>query len=183
MKRVTDPADPRRCKHSFPHEQCWNESEEGSANCSAHGGRSTADQDSKRQYLLAQVEDRRRLAEFAQHDHIKSLRDEIGLVRLLIEKRFNLIRTESDLLQGTASLNAMFLTLERLVKSCHNLEQSLGELLSKDSVVRLGQAICEIVIDELQGVEGHEEIIDRIVGRLFPTISNARNQELTKIAA
>jgi len=63
------------------------------------------------------------------------------------------------------------------------LEQSLGDLLSKQAVVRLGQSICEIVIEELQGIEGHEEIIDRIVNRLFPAISGASNGELLRLPA
>lgn len=182
MKRVTDPADPRRCKHSFPHEQCWNEAEAGCDNCLAHGGKSTALAEEKRLYQLAEVEDRAKLAHFSTHERIKSLREEIGLVRLLIEKRINLIKNEADLLAACGPLNSMFLTLEKLIKSCHTLDQSLGELLSKDTVVRLGQTICNIVIEELQGLEGHEAIIDRIVNRLFPTIEQSRNSELLRLS-
>ena len=181
MKLVTDAADPRRCKHSLPHEQCWNEAESGCDNCLVHGGRSKAEAQDTRLYHLAEVDNRTRLAELSSHERIKSLREEIGLVRILIEKRMNMIRNETDLVSACGPINSMLLTLEKLIKSCHTLEQSLGELLSKNSVVRLGQSICEIVIEELQGIEGHEEIIDRIVGRLFPTINGAQNSELLRL--
>jgi len=182
MKRVTDPADPRRCKHSFPHEQCWNEAPEPGKNCTAHGGRDMIEENEKRLYQLAEVDDRAKLAHFSTHERIKSLREEIGLVRLLIEKRMNLIKNEADLLAACGPLNSMFLTLEKLIKSCHSLEQSLGELLTRDTVVRLGQTLCNIVIEELQGMEGHEEVIDRIVERLFPTINSTRNSEILKLS-
>ncbi len=183
MKLVTDPADPRRCKYSYPHEQCWREAEPGCEYCLAHGGKSTALAEDTRLYHLAEVDSRTRLAELSSHERIKSLREEIALVRILIEKRMNMIKTEADLLSACGPINNMLLTLEKLIKSCHALEQSLGELLSKQSVVRLGQSICEIVIEELQGIEGHEEIIDRIVERLFPTINGAQNNEVLRLPA
>jgi hypothetical protein len=134
-----------------------------------------------RLYHLAEVDSRTRLAELSSHERIKSLREEIALVRILIERRFNLIRTDADLMTSCGTINSMMLTLEKLIKSCHALEQSLGELLSKQAVVRLGQSICEIVIEELQEIEGHEEIIDRIVGRLFPTINGAQNADMLRL--
>ena len=183
MKMVTDPADPRRCKFSYPHEQCWREAEAGCDFCLVHGGKSKAEAEDTRLYHLAEVDNRRRLAELSSHERIKSLREEIGLVRILIEKRMNMIRTEADLLSACGPINNMLLTLEKLIKSCHALEQSLGELLSKQSVVCLAQKICEIVIEELQGVEGHEQIIDRIVDRLFPAINIAQNSEMLRLSA
>jgi glutamine synthetase adenylyltransferase len=179
--RVKDPADPRRCKYAYSHEQCWNQAAYGSDYCPAHGGKSTEEAEKKRLYHLAEVDNRRRLAELSDHESVKSLREEIGLLRMLIEKRFNMIRTEADYQNSCASLNSMFLTLERLIKSCHSLEQSLGNLLSKQSVARLCQEICEIIIEELQYVEGHEEIIDRIVQRLFPAVQATRNDEPLKL--
>ena len=63
------------------------------------------------------------------------------------------------------------------------MEQSFGELLSRQSVLRLGQSLCEIVMDELQSLEGHEEVIDRIVERFFPTIKTPQNTETLKLSS
>lgn len=184
MARVSDPADPRRCKRSFPHEQCWNRAEHGSEFCAAHGGRSTAEAENRRMYFLAEAQNRSRLAHFAEHDDIKSLREEIALTRMLIERRWNLIKngSDSDLLQHSAPINNLLLTVERLVKSCHAIEQDLGNLLARDAVLRLGQLMCQIVIEELDGIEGYEEIIDRITERLVTTISGARNEQPQRLA-
>jgi len=177
MRRVTDPADPCRCKFSYPHEQCWHEAEAGSEFCLAHGGKSKANAEETRLYHLAELDNRRRLAELSGHEQIKSLREEIGLTRMLIEKQINAAKDDVELLATSGSINNLILTLGKLVKSCHELEQSFGELLSKQAVLRLAQKMCEVVIEELQGIEGYEEIIDRIVGRLFPTINDAPNDE------
>jgi len=177
MKRLTDPADPRRCKHSFPQEQCWHEAEPGCQYCIIHGGRSKANAEETRLYNLAEVDNRRRLAELSGHERIKSLREEIGLLRILIEKTMNAAKTDAELLSSCGSLNSMFLTAQKLVKSCHELEQSTGELLSKAAVYRFAQAVCEIVGEELDGLEGCDEIVDRIADRIFPAVANAQNSE------
>jgi len=181
MKLVTDPADPRRCKFSYPHEQCWREAEYGSEFCLAHGGKSTEQAENKRMYHLAEVDSRLRLAELSGHDDIKSLREEIGLVRILIEKQVNSAKGDIDLLSRCGSINNLILTLSRLTKDCQALEKDLGELLSKQAVFRLIQSMCEIVVEELQGIEGYEEVIDRISERLFSTVGEAQNVEALQL--
>lgn len=181
MKLVTDPADPRRCKFSFPHEQCWREAEYGSEFCLAHGGKSTEQAEKKRLYHLAEVDNRQRLAELSGHDGIKTLREEIGLVRMLIEKQVNSAKGDTELMSRSGSINNLILTLSRLMKDCHTLEVNLGELLSKQTVFRLIQSMCEIVVQELQGIEGYEEIIDRISDRLYVTVGKAQNFETLQL--
>jgi len=132
-------------------------------------------------YYLTEVDNRRRLAELSGHEQIKSLREEIGLVRMLIEKQVNAAKSDIELLGSCGTINGLLVTLEKLVKRCHELEQSFGELLSRQAALRLGQSLCEIVIEELQGIEGHEEVIDRIVERFFPAIKNAQNTEALKL--
>lgn len=180
MKRVTDPADPNRCSFTFEWEQCWNERAEGATNCEVHGGRSNADSEEKKLYFLSQARYRARLAELSEHEEVKSLREEIALARMLIERRFDLIKNDSDLIQACSPINTMLLTVERLVKSAHSIEQNLGSLLAKPTVLRLGQEMCEIVIDELAAIEGHEEIVDRITDRIIKKIAEAKNDEATK---
>ncbi len=178
MKLVSDPADPRRCKFSYPHEQCWREAEYGAEFCLAHGGRSTEEAESKRLMLLAEVNNRRRLAELSGHDGVKSLREAVALTYMLIEKQVN---NDPTLLSCCGSVNNLLVTLTKLTKECLALEQNTGELFSKEAAYRLVQSMCAIVIDELQGVEGHEEIIDRIADRLFPAVGAARNHDLLKL--
>jgi len=57
------------------------------------------------------------------------------------------------------------------------MEVSLGTLLSKASIFTLGQEIVSILIDELQHIEGHEAIIDRISEKMVVAIAGQQNEE------
>ena len=177
MERVTDLADPERCKGAAPDGQCLNRIEGESDYCRVHGGRDNTKDQLKRQYLLTEANYRTRLAQLAEHDEIKSLREEVALARMLIETRVNACRTDAELLASTGPINTQLLTLERLVRSCNQIEQNLGSLLSKTTVLKLGQLLCRIVVEELEDIDGYEAIVDRITHRLIATISNAQNVE------
>jgi hypothetical protein len=180
MNRVTDPADPKRCQAAAPDGQCMNEQEPGSKNCKAHGGRSTQGTEDKKLYLLTEARYRTRLAQLAEHEEVKSLREEIALARMLIERRFDLIKNDNDLLNACGPINTMLLTVDRLVKSANTIEQNLGALLSKPTVLKLAQQVSEIIVNELEGIENYEAIVDRITGRLIETFSKAMNAEPVK---
>lgn len=176
MERV-HPDDPSRCEGHAGREQCHYRAEPGDTKCLACGGKDLVAAESKRQYLLTNIESRRRLAQFAESEQIKSLRDEIAMARVLTEKRFNLIKNDADLLSACGPLNTLFLTIERLVKTCHTTEQSLGVLLSRATILNLAQQMCQIVIDELQDVPGFEEIVGRVSDRLVGVVMKARNDD------
>lgn len=180
MKRVIDPADPNRCQGAAQDGQCMNESESGSDYCQVHGGRDKGQAAEKRLYYLAEAQSRARLAGLSEHEEVKSLREEIAIARIILERRLNLIRNEADWISSSGPLNTCLLTIERLVKSAHTLEQNLGSMLSKATVLRLGQQICEIVIDELKDVPDFEPIVDRITDRMIATIAATQNAELAK---
>lgn len=152
-----------------------NEAELGAKYCQAHGGGATAIEHQKRQYFLTKAKARERLAQLSEHEEIKSLRDEIALARMLIEERFNAIKTDSDLLAAFGPINTSLLTVERLVKSAHVLEQNLGSLLARTTVLTLGQSISNILIDELQHLPGYEAIVDRVNERIIESITSASN--------
>lgn len=176
MERV-HPDDPNRCEGHAGGEQCHYRVAPGDKLCVACGGKDQLALESKRQYLLSNVESRTRLAQFAESDTIKSLRDEIALARVLTEKRFNLIKTDADLLTACGPLNTLLLTIERLVKTCHSTEQSLGVLLSRATILNLAQQMCQIVIEELQDVPGFESVVERISDRLVGIVMKANNDD------
>ncbi len=177
MKRVTDLSDSQRCKGQAPDGQCQNISVTGSDYCRVHGGRDLTEFREKRGFMLAKVEDKTRLASISNElEPVKELRDSIALTHMLIEKRWNLIKDdESSLLMACGPLNQLLQTMERLVNSCHRIETNLGELLARHAVLTLAKEMVQIVIDELEGIENYEEIIDRITSRLIETIRKANN--------
>lgn len=185
MKRVTDPADPRRCQGAAPDGQCWNEAEPGARYCRCHGGRDNTEQEKLKGYLLAKAHDRARLAELSDElEPVKELRDSIALLHMMIERRWNAIKDDGDLLQACGPLNQMLQNMDRLVNSCHKIEQNLGQLLARHAILSLAKRMVEIMVEELEGIEQYEEIVDRITARLIDTIRGANNieQELSFVA-
>ena len=89
QEHVTDPADPRRCQAKNSIGQCRGVKLEGSDYCRLHAGPYRPLGKGIRQYYLVKAEDRTRLAALAEHNDIKSLRDEIGLTRMMIEEIWN----------------------------------------------------------------------------------------------
>ena len=176
-ERVTNLTDPNRCQGASKAGQCQNVSEYGSDYCRVHGGRTDLQEvDDKRGYLLAKAEERARLAGMADElEPVKELRDLIALQHMLVEKRYNLINSDADLLTACGPLNQMLQTMERLINSCHRIETNLGELLQRHAVLALAKEMVRIVIDELEGVDNYEEIVDSITQRLIDTIRNASN--------
>jgi hypothetical protein len=179
---VHDPADPSRCKQSIGDMQCLDRSEPGSEFCRVHRGIDRTNEQSTRLYLLAKADEQARLHKFADHEEIRSLREEIALARMLVEKRWNIVKNDNDLISACGSLNTLLLTIERLVKSAHTIEQNLGILLSKSAVMALGQTICRIIVEELDGIENYEAVVDSITQRILSTIASAKDnsQETVK---
>jgi len=169
------PSPEKRCQHVNDDAQCPLERVEGSIYCHTHDRHALKRlEDQKvRQYLLTEAQYSNRLAALSDHDDIKSLREEIAFARMLVEKRFNMIHDDGDLLAACGTLNTLLLTVERLVKSCNLVERNLGTLLSKSSVLNLGRDIIHIIVDELEEVEDKDEIIDRIGDRIIAIIIEA----------
>ena len=117
---------PAGCKASVGTGQCMTVAEEGSDYCRVHAGSYQPPEKGLRQYLLARAQDRARLAAFAEHDDIKSLRDEIALTRMMIEGLWNSAQSDVERLAVYGRVNSHILTLERLVKTCNQIEERLG---------------------------------------------------------
>jgi len=147
-----------RCRHlSKSGNQCKDEALEGSSYCIRHSSpRATL-----HSYILSHLPLSESSARHASSE-ISSLRDEIAITRALLEERLNLISNPSELLAACGQVNALLLTIERLVQTSVKTEEKLGELLSKTAVVELATDMVTILSEELKHVEGYEAIIDRI---------------------
>jgi hypothetical protein len=177
MQRVTDLADPRRCKGAQPDGQCQNLAEEGSDYCRACGGESRAPERRLKQYLLARAQDRTRLAQLDDPEGLKSLRDEVVIATGMLERRLNMVDSDAEFLQAFPQIERFLRSVAELKKSSFFLEQKSGAMLSRAAAFRLGQEIIKIVVDELEGIPNYEQIVDRIITRMAPTIQKADNSE------
>jgi hypothetical protein len=155
-----------------------NRAEPGSNHCRAHGGRNLAEIENRNGYLLAKAEEKGRLASLSDEmEPVKELRDNIALLHMMIERRWNLIKSDADYLAACGPLNQMFQNMDRLVNSCHKIEQNLGALLAKNAILSLAKQMVEVIIEELEGIDNYEEIVDRITDRLINLIRGTNNSE------
>ena len=179
MERVTDLADPRRCKASIGTGQCRTVAEEGSDYCRVHARAYRPPEKGLRQYYLGKAQDRARLAVFAEHDDIKSLRDEIALTRMMVEGLWNSAHSDVERLAIYGRVNSHILTLEKLVKTCNQIEERLGSLLAKPTLLRVGQQICQKLVARLEGLPNYDQLVDTLIRDVITTIQEARNDAAT----
>jgi hypothetical protein len=178
MDRVTDPADPERCQGIAPDGQCRNKREPGFDRCFVcTRGQSMALVNETQLYNLAEA--RHRLAQLAEHDPLHALREAIALSIRLTEKRFNLIANDAEFLRAYGEINMLLLTRERLVKSAHVIEQELGVLLGKPTVLRLGQLVIHFASEELKAIPDYSNVMERISDQIFQAITAASNDTIS----
>ncbi len=176
--------DPNRCQAVQAAGQCNYLSLEGSKFCARHGGnraQNSKDQVNLRNLRLTRVHAyTERAKELGESENIKSIRDEIGIARLLLEERLGTCETTADLMLHSPVIGDSLLKIEKLVSSAHRLESNLGELLDKSAVVQLTGELVDIIskslielsdtlIDEL-GDEYKDKITAAISGKIVDNI-------------
>jgi len=132
---------------------------------------------SRHQYLLTNPRYQQRMAELCTHDDIKSLRDEVAIAKMLLGERLNLIKEDGDLVSASGAINTLLLTIEKLVSRSHILEQNLGQLFHRSTILRMMQAFVAIVDEEVRHLTGGVAAVDRIVERIYAHANDARNTE------
>ena len=167
-------ARPNRCQSVTENGQCLRDALEGSQYCKTHAKGKKGLDPEMRQYLLTEAQMKASTDRHGAVEQIKSLREEVAIARSLVERRLNMIETDSDLLAACGPVNSLLLTIERLVTSCHKLEESLGDLLAKAAIPKLAQALIAVIIKELENVDDYETIVDRISEQFGAVIENQK---------
>ena len=131
-----------RCEHPG----CINKKLNGATMCGFHGGNKQIQSQENRNirtYRLAKFQ--AQLDKFANQPNIKSLRDEIGILRIMMEERLNSLNSPLEIMAHTHTISDLCMKIEKLVTSCHKLEKSMGNYLDKSAVIQLGMEIVQII--------------------------------------
>ena len=147
MSRETCRSDhPNVCKHCASRPGICYLAMEGSEYCSGHGGTSqlrSQKTEASNQYRLHIWKSR--LREFTESNSVKSIRDEIGILRIVLEETINKCTDGHELLMHSSKISDLAVKIEKLVSSCDRLERNMGEMLDRPSALKFATAIVDIV--------------------------------------
>ncbi len=161
-----DEDDPNRCQYIRPtYGQCTNKACDGSTYCPAHGGNRGAQTKQKKKLRNYQLNKyKNRIAKKSNSSDILSLRDEIGILRLLIEEKINRCQDDSyDIIMMSGPLSDLIMKVERMVSSCTKLENRLGNFLDKNKVIQFAQTIVKIISENITDEETLDTISNKIL--------------------
>lgn len=169
IERMSSPEDPNRCQGVKPSEgQCVNKAMEHSEYCSLHGGnngKQRVEKESLSNYRLAKMQ--ARLDRHSSSPHIKSLRDEIGLLRMVMETTIDRCHTDFDLLINAQKIGDLAMKITMVVEKCHRLEGSMGQLLDKKTIIQMANTFINIISEE----DLPEEVLDRIAQKVLESVA------------
>lgn len=160
---------PNRCGAMAGVNQCPNlsvELSEGAfgTRCLAHGGntqQASAKAKSLHNYRLTRWQGE--LERHAGSSQIKSLRDEVGIARMLLETRLNQIEDGGGLLLQSHHISDMLSRIERLVVSCQKVETMTGQMLDKQDLAEFGSQVIAIIYSHVEDAEILEAISTEIL--------------------
>ena len=157
--RIEYPEDPRRCQANDSQGQCTLVRCENSEYCPVHGGAKKQKALAKQNFRNYQSEIyRKRLDRFAEGDGLKSLRDEIGVLRMTVEALLNRCKDDHELIMKSTPLADLIMKIEKLVTSSHKLDVSLGVMMDKAQAT---QMIAQVVDSIAKHVD--EDKLDAII--------------------
>jgi hypothetical protein len=163
---LVEPDAPDRCQAVHNKGQCRYKACENSTYCPMHGGNKAQAAKAelvKRQYQLAKWQ--ASVDSFADEDQVKSLRGEVGIARLILQEIVAKCQTSNDLLLFSGKITDMLMRVEKLVVSCHRLENNLGLVLDKSAALNLATMIIEII--------GKHVTDDDIIGKIAEDLAKA----------
>ena len=148
-----------RCESTVKSGQCPFLKIQGTNKCVMHGANKTSlvhKNEVKRNYQLKRWQ--QRVAELADSDTIKSLREEIGILRMVMEEILNKCDDSFDLLMNSQRISDVAMKIEKLVVSCDKLEGRMGQLISKRAIIQLASDYVRVINNHIQDPETIEAI-------------------------
>lgn len=179
IERADSPEDPKRCQAIAGKDQCMNKAallQDGTRGqfCRVHGGnRAQEKQEKQNIHHYRAAKWRQKIRNQADSPGIKSLREEIGILRMLLDERLEMCDDRIGLMTHSAVLADLVIKVDKLVNSCHKLEGSLGELLDKKALIQFTGIVISILMEELAHDDPEiQEHIDIAIAKIAERLTN-----------
>ena len=172
LKRVEN-GHPRQCQAIRPGvgTQCNFEAVDGGRNCIMHGGNKTIESSkvqSLNMYRLKKYKDK--VAHFAHSDRLKTVDEEIGILRVVLEELLNSIDSDMDLLLYSQKIGELVRDITKCVQVADKLATKSGMLIGRAEALIIGQKVVDIVskfvTDEDQLLSLAEQISDAFMTKM-----------------
>lgn len=138
--------DPNRCQTVTSRGQCTQKAVEGSKYCPCHGGNSAITaKKAEDVFRYRATQWSGRMQALAEETNIKSMREELGVLRILLEERLKSCKSTTDLIINSGPMAELVLKIEKLVKSIHELDKDLNQLLDKQILIQYAEQIITII--------------------------------------
>lgn len=159
-----------KCTRSGPNGSCPLDAVEGSLFCEKHSNQLSL----RRNYLLEDAKLQEKISR-DQGSVIYSLRDEVVLMRAMVEDRLNLAKTDAERLMAYQQVATWIATIDKLVNSLNRLEKETSQTLTKETLMEVGRQLVQVIAEEIRELPNHEMVIDSIARRIQPVIEGATN--------
>jgi len=165
--KITEPDAPNRCQAVTSQGQCINESIDSTTRCVVHGAnkqvQALAAKDLKN-YRLTKF--KARVQRMSSSDGLKTLSEEIGILRVMMEERLNQCNDAQDLMMQSQTISDLAMKIEKLVVSCSKLESTLGQTMDKAALLAFGSKVIQIIGENIEDPEVLDSIGTSIVNLL-----------------
>lgn len=137
--------DPHRCQANVANGQCPYKAMVNMSYCPMHNaaGNAIAAKKNVRNYNLGKWQ--ARVNDFADNDKVKSLREEIGIMRMMLETIMDKCTDATELLIQSTRIGDMVIKIEKLVASCQRLEEKTDVLIDKQKAMMIADLVISVV--------------------------------------
>ena len=148
---VCEADDPNRCQAMTAKGQCRRKGAElprgqFATYCRIHNGNMSqlhAQKDDQRTYIVAKFQSE--LDSKRRDPNIKNLRDDVAVLRFMLETKLNSCQTKNDLLLNIGPITELTTRIQSVVTACHKLDTAMGQYLDKQQVVTFAGEVIDVV--------------------------------------
>jgi predicted phosphohydrolase len=90
-----------------------------------------------------------KIARQANHPEVKSLGNEIGLLRMLMEEKLRSCTNDTQLILHSPAISDLVMKIERVVVSCNKLEKSMGQHLDKAALLQFASQVVRVISEHV----------------------------------
>jgi hypothetical protein len=162
ITRIKDENDPNRCEMVHNKGQCVYVKIPGQRFCPQHGTNTVAASERRahRNYNLARIQGD--VDKKLDSSELKSLREEICILRVMLERQLNGIADDYDLIANSAKISDLICKIQGLVTACHKIEVQSGFLMDKNAILQITALILNVITNRVTDPDVIDILSDEI---------------------